>query len=118
VTAPAMIAEFGDMAGWTADAVERLGRRHAIPAACRGSGVPAVLAWLSEACDLARGQVLLDVGSGAGGPAAWAAERYGVRPILVEPRLAACRAAGRLFGLPVAAADSPGSSRSGPSPCG
>lgn len=105
MTASAMVAEFDDVAGWTADAVEQLGERHAIPAACRGSASPAALAWLAEACDLSPGVRLLDVGAGAGGPAAWAAERFGVRPILLEPMPTACRAATRLFGLPVIAGD-------------
>lgn len=105
MTAPAMVAEFDDLAGWTADAVEQLGGRHAIPAACRGSSNPAALAWLAEACDLSPGTRLLDVGAGAGGPAAWAAERFGVRPVLLEPMPTACRAAARLFGLPVITAD-------------
>lgn len=100
-----MVAEFDDVAGWTADAVEHLGQRHAIPATCRGSASPAALAWLAEACELSPGIRLLDVGAGAGGPAAWAAERFGVRPILLEPMPAAGRAAARLFGLPVIAAD-------------
>lgn len=100
-----MVAEFDDVAGWTADAVEQLGSRHAIPAACRGSSSPAALAWLAEACELAPGDTLLDVGAGAGGPAAWAADRFGVRPILVDPMLTACRAAARLFQLPVVAAE-------------
>ncbi|MEU7828504.1 MULTISPECIES: hypothetical protein [unclassified Nonomuraea] len=85
MTALAMVAEFDDVAGWTADAVELLGKRHAVPAACRGSASPAALAWLAEACELAPGMRLLDVGAGVGGPAAWAAERFGVRPILIEP---------------------------------
>ncbi|MFA1545906.1 methyltransferase domain-containing protein [Actinomadura chokoriensis] len=105
MTAPAMVAEFDDVAGWTAEAVETLGERHAIPAACRGSANPAALAWLAEACELTPGTRLLDVGAGAGGPAAWAAGRFGVRPILLEPMPAACRAAARLFGLPVITAD-------------
>jgi SAM-dependent methyltransferase len=100
-----MVAEFDAVAGWTADAVEQLGERHAIPAACRGSASPAALAWLAEACELSSGTRLLDVGAGAGGPAAWAAERFGVRPILLEPMPAAGRAAARLFGLPMIAAD-------------
>ncbi|MEU8343276.1 Methyltransferase domain-containing protein [Actinomadura meyerae] len=105
MTAPAMVAEFDDVAEWTAEAVELLGGRHAIPAACRGSASPAALAWLAEACELAPGTALLDVGAGAGGPAAWAAERFGVRPVLLERMPAACRAAARLFGLPVVTAD-------------
>ena len=105
MTTAAMVAEFGDFAGWTAEAVEQLGTGHAIPAACRGSSSPGALAWLAEACELAPGNTLLDVGAGVGGPAAWAAERFGVRPILVEPMLPACRAAARLFGLPVVTAD-------------
>ncbi|MEV6157055.1 class I SAM-dependent methyltransferase [Nonomuraea sp. NPDC052129] len=105
MTALAMVAEFDDVAGWTADAVELLGERHAVPAACRGSASPAALAWLAEACELAPGMRLLDVGAGVGGPAAWAAERFGVRPILIEPMPAAGHAAARLFGLPIIAAD-------------
>ncbi len=43
-----MVAESDDVAGWTADAVELLGERHAVPAACRGSASPAALAWLAD----------------------------------------------------------------------
>jgi len=105
MTAPAMVAEFDDVAAWTAEAVEQLGDQHAIPAACRGSSSPAALAWLAEACELSPGDQLLDVGAGSGGPAAWAARRFGVRPILLEPMPSAGRAAARLFGLPVVTAD-------------
>lgn len=99
----AMEAEFDIVAGWTQEAVDRLGRDHAIPAGCRGSASPAALAWLGEACELAVDARLLDAGGGVGGPAAYAAERFGVRPLLVEPMLGACRAAATLFGLPVVA---------------
>ncbi|MFI7067354.1 class I SAM-dependent methyltransferase [Kribbella sp. NPDC050124] len=105
MTAAAMVAEFDDVAGWTADAVRQLGDRYAIPAACRGSASPTALAWLAEACELSAGTRLLDVGAGVGGPSAWAAERFGVSPILLEPMPAACRAASTLFGLPVVLAD-------------
>ncbi|MFG1820313.1 class I SAM-dependent methyltransferase [Kribbella sp. NPDC049174] len=105
MTAAAMVAEFDDVAGWTADAVRQLGDRYAIPAACRGSSSPTALAWLAEACELSAGMRLLDVGAGVGGPAAWAAERFGVDPILLDPMPAACRAAATLFGLPVVLAD-------------
>jgi SAM-dependent methyltransferase len=101
----AMREEFDSVAEWTADAVEQLGPEYAIPAGCRGSASPASLAWLAEACGLSAGDRLLDLGAGVGGPVAWASRRYGVRAVLVDPMPGACRAAARLFGLPVAAAD-------------
>ena len=96
----ALDVEFDVFATWTLEAVQRLGPDHAIPAGCRGSASPGALAWLGEACELAVGSSLVDVGGGVGGPAAFAAERFGVRPILVEPMLGACRAARTLFGMP------------------
>jgi SAM-dependent methyltransferase len=95
----AMEAEFDVVAEWTMDAVRQLGPDHAVPAGCRGSASPAALAWLGEACELQPEVVFLDVGAGVGGPSAYAAERFGVRPILLEPMLGAARAAGQLFGL-------------------
>ncbi|MHA6783480.1 class I SAM-dependent methyltransferase [Pseudonocardia saturnea] len=103
MTGDAMEAEFDVVARWTREAVDELGADHAIPAACRGSASPSALAWLAEACELAAGSVLLDVGGGVGGPAAWARARYGVRPLLVDPMVGACRAASALFGFPVLA---------------
>ena len=100
-----MEAEFDVVANWTREAVQRLGPAHAIPAGCRGSASPAALAWLGEACELAEGSTLVDVGGGIGGPAAFAARRFGVRPIVVEPMLGAGRAAQALFGLSSLAAD-------------
>jgi SAM-dependent methyltransferase len=99
----AMEAEFDVVAGWTRDAVDALGRDHAIPAACRGTASPPALAWLGEACELAAGSRLVDAGAGLGGPAAFAAERFDVRPVLVEPMVGACRAARALFGFPTVA---------------
>lgn len=101
--ATAMEAEFDVVAEWTREAVDRLGPDHAIPAACRGSASPAALDWLGAACGLTRGSRLLDAGGGMGGPAAYAVDRFGARPLVVEPMLGACRTAGRMFGLPTAA---------------
>ncbi|WP_433258570.1 hypothetical protein ACQPYK_23950 [Streptosporangium sp. CA-135522] len=55
MTAPAMVAEFDDVAGWTADAVEHLGERYAVPATWRGGASPAALAWPAEARELSDG---------------------------------------------------------------
>lgn len=101
----AMEAEFDTVASWTADAVARLGDDYALPAGCRGSGSPAALAWLCEALQLTPGTSLLDVGAGVGGPGAFAAQRYGARPLLTDPMPAAVAAARRLFDLPAVVAD-------------
>ena len=100
-----MEAEFDTVAEWTAQVAVDLGPEYYIPAACRGSGQPAALDWLLDGLRPAPGELLLDVGAGVGGPAAYAAASTGVRPVLAEPEPDACRAAARLFGFPVVQAD-------------
>jgi SAM-dependent methyltransferase len=100
-----MAAEFDTVAEWTAQVAAGLGPDYFIPAGCRGSGNPASLDWLLTTLRVRDSDVMLDVGAGVGGPAAYAAQRTGVRPVLLDPERGACRAARRLFGLPVVAAD-------------
>ena len=100
-----LAAEFGTVAEWTALVAARLGPDYAIPAACRGSGQPAALDWLLDGLGPVPGEPLVDVGAGLGGPAAYAACTARVRPLLLEPEHAACRAAAGLFGVPVIQAD-------------
>jgi SAM-dependent methyltransferase len=100
-----MEAEFGTVAEWTARVAADLGPDHYIPAACRGSGQPAVLDWLLERLGPRPGEVMIDAGAGMGGPAAYATRQTGVQPVLAEPEPGACRAAARLFGAPVVQAD-------------
>jgi ubiquinone/menaquinone biosynthesis C-methylase UbiE len=102
----AMAAEFDTMATWTADAATSLGRAHYLPAACRGSGSPATLQWLIDQLGITASDRMLDCGAGVGGPAAFAADRVGVRPVLTDPEPGACQAARRLFGLPTVRAGS------------
>jgi SAM-dependent methyltransferase len=99
-TPGAMDAEFDTVAEWTAKVALDLGRDSRIPAACRGSGQPAALDWLLAGLAPAPGAAMIDVGAGLGGPAAYAAERASVRPVLLEPEPGACRAARRLFSFP------------------
>jgi SAM-dependent methyltransferase len=101
-----MKAEFDTVAAWTADAALALGPDHFLPAGCRGSGSPGALRWLLDRLELGPGDRLLDAGAGVGGPAAFAAAEAGVRPLLSEPEAGACRAARRLFDLPVVQAGS------------
>jgi SAM-dependent methyltransferase len=100
-----MEAEFDTVAEWTAQVAADLGPEYFVPAACRGSGQPVALDWLLTGLRAGPGDLLLDVGAGIGGPAAYAVDRTGVRPVLVEPEPDACRAAARLFGAPVIQAD-------------
>jgi SAM-dependent methyltransferase len=100
-----MEAEFGTVAEWTAEVACQLGPDYAIPAACRGSGQPAALDWLLAGLNPAPGALLVDVGAGLGGPDAFAAAEADIRPLLLEPEQAACRAAARLFSLPVIQSD-------------
>lgn len=100
-----MDAEFDTVAEWTAEVAESLGQEYRIPAACRGSGRPSELDWLLEFLDPRPGDLMIDIGAGLGGPSAYAASRTGVCPVLVEPVPDACRAAVRLFGVPVVQAD-------------
>lgn len=100
----AMHDEFDTVAGWTADAALELGPSHAVPAGCRGSGGPASLTWLLDKLRVSAEDRMLDCGAGVGGPAAFAAERTGVRPVLCDPEPDACDAAQRLFGLPATVA--------------
>lgn len=98
-------AEFDTLAEWTAQVAVDLGKDFHIPAGCRGSGSPAVLDLLIDYLDLKAGETLLDCGAGVGGPAAYAAERRGVQPILVEPQAGGCSASRTLFGFPALQAD-------------
>ncbi|CUR56210.1 C5-O-methyltransferase [metagenome] len=100
----AMSEEFDTVARWTSEAVAELGPDHALPAACRGSGSPAALEWLARRTGCHPDTRLLDVGAGLGGPAEYAARSFGVRPVLVEPMLGACRSSLALFGRPVTTA--------------
>ncbi|WP_292981179.1 class I SAM-dependent methyltransferase [Mycobacterium sp.] len=97
--------EFDTLAEWTALVASDLGQEFHIPAGCRGSGSPAVLDWLIEHLELDAGQTLLDCGAGVGGPAAYAAEQRGVRPVLVEPQAGGNHASRALFGFPAIRAD-------------
>lgn len=101
-----MKAEFDTVAGWTADVALDLGPAYHLPAGCRGSGSPGALRWLLDRLDVTATDTMLDAGAGVGGPAAFAAAEVGVRPVLSEPQPDACRAARRLFDLPVVQAGS------------
>lgn len=100
-----MVAEFDTVAAWTEQAVAELGQDYAVIAGCRGSGSPMSLAWLAEALEVHRSLLMLDAGAGVGGPAGWAAERFRVQPVCLEPMQSAAGACQRMFGLPTIVGD-------------
>jgi SAM-dependent methyltransferase len=100
-----MSAEFDTVASWTAEVAVDLGAEFYVAAGCRGSGSPLALSWLVTNLGLTATDRMLDVGAGVGGPAAYARDEVGTRPVLAEPEAGACRAAARLFGLQVIRAD-------------
>ena len=102
----AMEAEFGTVAGWTADLAVELGPEYYLPAACRGSGSPSALQWLIDHLKLSRADRMLDCGAGLGGPAAFAVQQTGSEVVLTDPEFLACSAAVRLFDLAAVQADS------------
>jgi len=92
-------AEFGVIAGWTAELLVDREPAAVLAGACRGSGSPAVLAWLAESLCLTQGTRLLDIGAGLGGALSWAEQHYGIDPVAVEPMAQAAAGSTRLFGL-------------------
>lgn len=101
-----MDAEFDTVAAWTAEVAADLDPASRIAAGCRGSGSPGAMRWLLDHLRPQPSQIFLDCGAGVGGPAAFAAAETGVRPVLTDPELGACRAARSLFGLPAVRAGS------------
>lgn len=98
--------EFDALAAWTAQVAIDLDEAYRIPSGCRGSASPGVMHWLLDHLRPETNQTFLDCGAGVGGPAAFAAQETGVRPVLTDPELGACQAARTLFGLPVLQAGS------------
>ena len=98
-------AEFAVAADGLHDRLRSLPRRQAIALACRGSGDPAALAWLAEGLELGAGKLVVDIGGGTGGPAAWAHDRYGCQVVVVDPVEEAVRVAADVFGVPALVAD-------------
>jgi len=75
--------EFGRHAGWIVEAIEAHGL-DAIPAACRGSGDPALFGLLADAIEARPGRLVLDIGCGIGGPAAWLATERGCEVVGID----------------------------------
>lgn len=76
--------EFGTYSSWLVEAIGRLDPGDRIAAACRGTGRPALLAELARLLRLREGNLLLDIGSGLGGPGAWALRTHRCRVLCLD----------------------------------
>jgi SAM-dependent methyltransferase len=90
-------AEFGHYAAWIVDAIVDIGFHDPVPAACRGTGNPSLLSHLADGLRIQNGSLVLDVGIGLGGPAAWLARECSCRVVGIDIMVEAARGARRLF---------------------
>jgi len=82
--------EFGTYAEWLAQAIASLSFEDPIPAACRGTGNPALFERLADLLEAGPDVTVLDVGCGIGGPGAWLMRERGCRVVgvdLMQPSL-------------------------------
>lgn len=89
--------EFGVYSEWLAAAAAGLAPSEIIPVACRGTGRPDLFRHIAADLRITSRSLVLDVGSGLGGPASWLMRENGCRVVgvdLVEPEV---RASIRLF---------------------
>jgi ubiquinone/menaquinone biosynthesis C-methylase UbiE len=90
-------AEFGDYSSWIVDAIQDIKFPDAVPAACRGTGNPLLLDRLASDLEAQKGSLVLDVGLGIGGPAAWLTRERSCRVVGIDIMLQSARGAQRLF---------------------
>lgn len=76
-------AEFGCYSEWLADACAALGL-DPVPAVSRGTGRPALLELAAAPLEAGPGKMVLDLGCGLGGPAAWLARTTGAEVVGVD----------------------------------
>jgi ubiquinone/menaquinone biosynthesis C-methylase UbiE len=89
--------EFGIYSEWLAQAVAKLGPTQTIPVACRGTGKPDLFRRIGEDLHITAESLVLDVGSGLGGPAAWLMAEKGCRVVGIDLMEAEVRASSQLF---------------------
>lgn len=89
--------EFGWLHGRTAEVLSSLDDDHRLIGACTGAANPAVLQWVAEQLQVERGQTVLDLGVGLGGPASWIARHTGARVVGVDALVESVAGMRRLF---------------------
>ena len=93
-----LVSEFGRYTDWIVEAVTALDISDPIPAVCRGTGHPGLLEELAAAIRARPGMLVLDVGCGMAGPAAWLRREHGCDTLGIDIMEENARAARALFG--------------------
>ncbi len=94
------VEEFVDAAGALIGRIAAMDDADRIAAACRGSANPAALRWLADTLQLTPEDVVVDAGTGLGGPAAWLRAEVRCAIVAADPSPTAAAGARQLFGLP------------------
>ena len=94
---PALDIEFGTYTEWLVEAILRLDREQRIPSACRGTGRPELFDHIADRLAIGSGSVVLDLGSGLGGPGAWLGRARGCRVVGTDVMEIEVRGSARLF---------------------
>lgn len=90
-------AEFGSYSDWIVEVAELLPVPDRVAIASRGTGNPALLQAAADAAGIAADDLVLDVGSGLGGPAAWLESITGCTTVGFDIMQASVCAQRRLF---------------------
>ncbi|HEV3473716.1 MAG TPA: class I SAM-dependent methyltransferase [Actinomycetota bacterium] len=102
--------EFGQYAGWLAQTIADISLEDPIPAACRGTGNPALFERMASHLGARPGMRVLDVGCGIGGPGAWLMAERGCRVIgtdVMRPAISGLKLLFPHFPAVVASIDEP-----------
>jgi len=89
--------EFDTYSAWLVESLADLEPEDVIAGTCRGTGNPELLERVADSLDVGPDSLVLDVGSGLGGPSAWLGRERGCRVVGVDVIETEVRAAARLF---------------------
>lgn len=89
--------EFGRYSEWLVEAIQSLHMEDPVPAACRGTANPTLFEEAAQSLGVRAGDLVIDIGSGLGGPGAWLASRTDCSVVGVDVMEPSAKGARLLF---------------------